>query len=199
MTDPVPPDPTPAPKPVKERADQDKEMLDRIVGSGQSQATAQADSEIMAAFAPRGYDAAKFAEGAGLQQTALNTYSVRQAAMRAQSQATSIRDGAESAAREMYSEFRYNARKLFPVAADRTALNLNGSVFKDAQQFIGQGRLSYTAAQGGTYAATFAANGYPAAYLTTALKALDDFQAADVAQNAAISAAVKSTADRDAA
>ena len=38
------------------------------------------------------------------------------------------------------------------------------------------------------YAATFAANGYPATYLTTVLKALDDFQAADEAQNAAIGA-----------
>ena len=200
MTDPVPPpDPTPAPKPVTERADQDKEILDRIVGSGQSLATAQADSKIMAAFAPRGYDTAKFAEGTALQQTALNTYSVRQAAMKAQSQATSLRDGAESAAREMVSEFRYNAKKLFPAAADRIALNLNGRVFGDAQQFIGQGHLSYTAAQGEAYAATFAANGYPAAYLTIALKSLDDFSAADLVQNEAIRAAVKATADRAAA
>ena len=197
MTDPVPV--PPAPKPVKERADQDKQMLDRIVGSGQSLATAQADSGIMAAFAPRGFDADKFAEGVGLQQAALNAYSVRQAAMRAQSQATSLRNGSESAAHEMYSEFRYNAKKLFPVAADRTALNLNGRVFDDAQQFIGQAGLSYKAAQGGVYAATFAANGYPAAYLAIALKSLDDFSAADLAQNEAIRAAVKATADRDAA
>jgi hypothetical protein len=49
------------------------------------------------------------------------------------------------------------------------------------------------------FAATFAANGYPAAYLTAALKALDDFKTADENQNAAIGAATKATADRDAA
>ena len=174
-------------------------MLDRIVGSGQSLATAQVDGKIMAAFAPRGFDAAKFTEGTGLQQTALNAYSLRQAAMRAQSQATSLRDGAESAAREMVGEFRVNARRLFPAAGDRIALNLNGSIYKDAQQFIGQGHLSYTAAQSEPYAATFAANGYPATYLAIALKSLDDFSAADLAQNEAIRAAVKATADRDAA
>jgi len=198
MTDPTP-TPTPAPKPVVERADQDKKMLDRIVGSGQTLATSQADAEIMTALQPRGYEAAKFTEGVTLQQAALNAYSVRQTAMKAQSQATSIRNGAESAAREMYSEFRYNARKLFPAAADRTALNLNGIVFKDTQQFIGQAGMSYKAAQSAAYAATFAANGYPAAYLTAALKALDDFKTADETQNAAIGAATKATADRDAA
>ena len=198
MTDPTP-TPTSAPKPVVERADQDKKKLDRIVASGQTLATSQADSEIMSALQPRGYEAAKFTEGVALQQAALNAYSVRQTAMKAQSQATSIRNGAESAAREMYSEFRYNAKKLFPTAADRTALNLNGVVLKDAQQFIGQARMSYLAAQGAAYAATFAANGYPAAYLTAALKALDDFKTADETQNAAIGAATKATADRDAA
>ena len=200
MTDPTPPPtPVPAAKPVVERADQDKKMLDRIVTGGQSLATTQADAEIMAALEPRGYTAEKIGEGVALQQVALNAYSVRQAAMRAQSQATSIRNGAETAAREMYSEFRYNAKKLFPAAADRTALNLNGVVFKDTQQFIGQARMSYQAAQGEAYAATFAANGYPAAYLTSALKALDDFKTADENQNAAVGAATKATADRDAA
>ena len=200
MTDPVPtPTPVPPAKPAIERADQDKKMLDRIVGSGQSLATSQADSEIMAALEPRGFTPEKFGEGRGQQQVALNAFSVRQTAMKAQKQTTAIRDGAESAAREMYSEFRYNARKLFPADADRTALNLNGNVFKDTQQFIGQASMSYLAAQGGVYAATFAANGYPAAYLTAALKALDDFKTADENQNAAIGAAVKATADRDAA
>jgi hypothetical protein len=202
MTDPVPnPTPTPAvpPKPAVERADQDKKMLDRIVGSAQALATSQADSEIMTALAPRGYEAAKFTEGVGLQQVALNAFSIRQTAMKAQAQATAIRNGADSAAREMYSEFRYNAKKLFPAAADRTALNLNGNVFKDTQQFIGQARMSYLAAQSAAYAATFAANGYPAAYLTAALKSCDDLKAADETQNAAIGAATKATADRDAA
>jgi len=59
--------------------------------------------------------------------------------------------------------------------------------------------MSYLAAQSAAYAATFAANGYPAAYLTAALKALDGFKTADETQNAAIGAALKSTADRDAA
>ena len=57
----------------------------------------------------------------------------------------------------MYSEFRYNAKKLFPATTDRTALNLNGVVFKDTQQYIGQARMSDQAAQGEAYAATFAA------------------------------------------
>ena len=119
--------------------------------------------------------------------------------MKAQAQASAIRNGADAAAHEMYSEFRYNAKKLFPAAADRTALNLNGSVLRDTQQFIGQSRMSYLAAQSEPYAATFAANGYPALYLTAALKAVDDLKTADEVQNAAIGAATKATADRDAA
>jgi hypothetical protein len=43
MTDPIPVPPTP--KPVKERADQDQAMLDRIVVVGQTLATSQADKE----------------------------------------------------------------------------------------------------------------------------------------------------------
>jgi len=70
-----------------------------------------------------------------------------------QGQATAIRNGAESAAREMYSQFRYNAKKLFPDLVDRTALNLNGRVLDDTQQFIGQARLSYKAAQSDARAA----------------------------------------------
>lgn len=196
MTDPTP---VPAPKPVVERADQDKKKLDRIVGGGQTLATSQADSEIMAALEPRGFATGKFAEGVGLQQTALGTYSARQTAMKAQGQATALRNGANSAAHEMYSEFRYNAKKLFPAAADRTALNLNGSVFNDTQQFIGQARMSYQTAQTGAYAATFAANGYPSAYLTAALKSVDDLKTTDENQNAAIGAALKATTDREAA
>ena len=59
--------------------------------------------------------------------------------------------------------------------------------------------MSYLAAQSEPYAATFAANGYPAPYLTAALKAVDDLKTADEVQNAAIGAATKATADRDAA
>jgi hypothetical protein len=99
----------------------------------------------------------------------------------------------------MYGEFRVNARRLFPAAADRTALTLNGSIPKDAQQFIGAAQMSYKAAQKEPYAATFAANGYPAAYLTSARAAVDAFKKADEDQNAAGGAAIKSTADRDAA
>jgi hypothetical protein len=119
--------------------------------------------------------------------------------MKTQAQISAIRNGAESAAREMYGEFRVNARRLFPAAADRTALNLNGSIPKDAQQFIGATQLSYKAAQKEPYEATFAVNGYPVAYLTSALAAVDAFKKADEDQNAAIGAATQSTADRDAA
>jgi len=197
MTDPTPVLPTP--KPVKERAEQDQVMLDRIVAVGQALATAQADIEIMALLAPRGFDAAKLDEGLALQQAAQAGFSVRQTAMKTQGQISAIRNGAESAAREMYGEFRVNARRLFPAATDRTALNLSGSIPKDAQQFIGATQLSYKAAQTGLYAATFAANGDPAAYLTSALAAVAAFKKADEDQNAAIGAATKSTADRDAA
>jgi hypothetical protein len=55
------------------------------------------------------------------------------------------------------------------------------------------------AAQTAPYAATFAANGYPAAYLTAALKAVDDLKTADETQNAAIGVAIKATTDREAA
>ena len=197
MTDPVPV--PPPPKPVKERAEQDKAMLDRIVGIGQTLATAQADAETMFLLKPRGFDAAKFAEGLALQTTALDTFSVRQTARKTQTQISAVRNGAESAAREMYGEFRVNARRLFPAAADRIALNLNGSIPKDAQQFIGAAQMSYKAALKEPYAATFAVNGYPTAYLTSALAAVDTFKQADEDQNAAIGAATKSTADRNAA
>jgi len=196
MTEPSPAVP---PKPVVERADQDKQMLDRIVGIGQSLATSQADPEIMSALKPREFGVEKFAEGVALQQTALNAYSVRQTAMKAQSQSTALRTGAETAARPMAVEFRDNARRLFPSAADRTALNLNGKLSRDTQQFIGAARLSYQAALKPPYAAIFAANGYPAAYLNSALAAVDAFNQADETQNAAIGAAVKATADRNAA
>jgi hypothetical protein len=199
MTDPIPLPPTPTPKPVKERAEQDQAMLDRIVGIGQTLATAQADVEIMALLAPRGFDAAKFAEGLALQQAAQGTFSVRQTAIKTQGQISAVRSGTESAAREMYGEFRVNARRLFTAPTDRTALNLNGSIPRDTQQFIGAAQLSYKAAQKDPYAATFAASGYPAAYLTSALAAVDAFKNADQDQNAAIGAATKSTADRDAA
>lgn len=198
MTDSTSPVPA-TPKPVKERAEQDQAMLDRIVGVGQTLSTAQADTEIMALLAPRGFDAAKFDEGLALQQTAQAAFGVRQTALKAQGQISAIRNGSESAAREMYGEFRVNARRLFPAASDRTALNLNGSIPKDAQQFIGAAQLSYKAAQKAPYAATLATSGYPAAYLTSALAAVDAFKKADEDQNAAIGAATKSTADRDAA
>ena len=87
----------------------------------------------------------------------------------------------------------------FPAATDHTALNLNGSIPKDAQQFSGAAQLSYKAAQKEPYVVTFAANGYPAAHLTSARAAVDAFKKADEDQNAAIGAATKSTADRDAA
>jgi len=41
------PAPTPSPKPVKQRADQGKKRLDRIISSGQLLATTQADAEII--------------------------------------------------------------------------------------------------------------------------------------------------------
>ncbi len=201
MSDPVPTPPAvpPSPLPVKERADQDQAKLDRIVACGQKLAIALGDAEIVALLAPRGFDAAKLQAGVTLQQTALARFTARQSALKLPPQASAARESAEATAREMYSEFRENARRLYKSSADRANLALNGTVSKDTQKFIGMATISYTNAQKEPYAAVFADNGYPAAYLASALAAVEAFKLADQDQNAAIGAATKTTADRDAA
>ena len=60
----------------------------------------------------------------------------------------------------------------FSVAADRSALGLNGAVPRDLQKFITTATSSHQAAQGAAYTAVLTKAGIPAADLTADLAAL---------------------------
>ena len=196
MTDPV----EVTPKPVKRNAEQDQLIADKITAAAQYLDTVEGDAEIAALLAARGYTAARLAEGRTLYRTAQSAFTDRQVAMAAQGQATAGLSGSAASARDMYLDFRDTVRSISTfTASDRTALKVNGALPADKQKMITLARTSYQAAQQEPYAATLATYGFPAATLDAALAALDAYSKADTDQNTAIGAAVKATADRNAA
>ena len=78
----------------------------------------------------------------------------------------------DGTARQAYADFRETARVKFSVAADRSALGLNGAVPRDLQKFITTATSSHQAAQGAAYTAVLTKAGIPAADLTADLAAL---------------------------
>lgn len=196
MTDPV----EVTPKPVKRNAEQDQQIADKITAAAQYLDTVEGDAEISALLATRGYTTAKLAEGHSLQKAAQSAFTQRQIALAAQGQATAGMSGSASAARDMVLDFRETVRSISTfTASDRTALKVNGTLPADKQKMITLARASYQAARQEPYAVALATYGFPAATLDAAVAALDAYSKADTDQNNAIGAAVKATADRNAA
>jgi hypothetical protein len=186
-------------KPIQPRAEQDQAIANAITAARQLVGTARTDAEIAGILSQRGYDEAALAQGLQLQEAAQAAFTARQTAMAAQKQATAALTGANTTARQTYADFRETARAVFTPSADRTALGLTGAVPKDTQKFVTLARASYTAARTEPYRSTLATYGYSSETIAQAITTLDALIVADETQNAAIGAAKKATADRDAA
>ncbi len=186
-------------KPAAPRGAQDQNIANAITAARQLIEVARNDAEIAAILAGRGYDAARLAEGLQLQEAAQAAFTARQSAMAAQKQTTAALAGADTTARQTYSDFRETARAILTSAADRAALGLKGEAPRDAQKFVTQARAAYTAAREEPYRSALASFGYSSEAIAQAINTLDAFIIADEAQNAAIGAAKQATLDRNAA
>ena len=128
------------------RANQSREMAERLVQLRTNITNVQADEELAAVLAARGMDAVQLARGLELQAAAATAYDLRQQAMGAQQAATGAFEMANSQAETEYAEYRTMARLALKAPAARVALGLNGDIPQDTEQFMSHARASYTAA-----------------------------------------------------
>jgi hypothetical protein len=200
MTDETKPTPEPETAEKKTKRDQDRALADLITAARQTIQTAQGDAEVSALLSPRGYDAAKLAEGLALQEAAQSGFSARQEAIAAQQRATAGLLSAQAEARQVLADFRETARGVFKDNAARAGLGLVGTVPIDLQEMITAARTSYNAAlRNPEYLAQLSKYGFPQAKLESAKAMLDSLESADNAQEVAKARSVRATEERDAA
>ena len=194
---------TPTPAPVtttpNKNADQDQVIANDIGGTLLLMDGIANNAEIAAVMLKKGYDTTKLAEGRTLQSAAQTAFEARQSALGLKETAVNALETADKGARDRYADFRGTSRASFTGQADRTALNLNGNVFKDRQKFITQAQTSYNIAKTAAYATQMATDGYDGITLQAALDELIALGQADVAQNLASGGAATATAQRNTA
>lgn len=184
--------------PVRQRASQNRILANQRLIAFQLIETVRANPELAAILAARSYDEARLKEGLALYQTAQSTAESRQNAMGRQQEASEALNALEARIKTRYTQFRVVCRALFPSAADRTVLMLDGSAPADRQQFIAAALTSYRAAQDQRYLPDLSAyTEFSSELLTQSAADLETLAGLDNTQNGVIAQAVEATALRD--
>ena len=180
------------------RANQSREMAERLVQVRTNITNVQADEELAAVLAARGMDAAQLARGLELQAAAATAYDLRQQAMGAQQAATGALEMAVTEAVTAYTEFRAMARLALKTSAARTALGLNSEIPLDTEQFMSQARAGYAAAlENAEYLEALTAYGYAVERIRGLLTQIEMLYAPLAAANQAKSGALRATQVRN--
>ena len=189
-----------AAKTPKQRAAQDKKLVDTAIAAGQMLDKAISNAEIAALLAQNGYPLTALGEGRALATQLQTSIEARQNADAAQSAAAIAKADKLKQVRADFASFRQRGGALFKSKAERTALGLSGAVPNDQQLLLSFLRTAYTAAQNAPYAATLAQYGVSAATIAARLADVDELDRLmrehELAQGAAIAATKKRDTDR---
>jgi hypothetical protein len=184
--------------PKRERLDQDQVMADRITATLEIIHIVQQDSELAGLLAPRGYDAAKLAQGLTKQQAAQSAFAARQQAMSAQKDGTNKVTELAATAQQAYSDFRETARGIFKDPVALAAVGVTGKLARDREKFITQAKASYEGALANPgYLSELARFGFPEPAVRSAQATLDALVDAEAAQEAGKASATRATKARD--
>jgi len=199
MNDTLTPKPEPAAR--RGRANQDQALANRINQYRNALAAVQANAELGALLAPRGYDAAAIAAGVGLCDAAQTGFNVRQEAQAGQLQASVAMQSALKAARAGFDDFRKIARAIFKTdPAAQSALGATGRLPDDREKFQTAAAAAYAVALGhDAYLTALGKRGFGQAALAAEQVKLAALTQANAANETAQAAARRATIERDAA
>ncbi len=188
-----------APKTPKQRAAQDKQLVNTAVAAGQMLDKAIGTPEIAAALAQNGYPLAALNAGRSLASQVQTTIQARQDTDAAQDAAATAKSAKTKQVRADFASFRKRGAALFKSSAERTALGLSGPVPGDQQLFLSFVRAAYAAAQNAPYAATLAQYGFSSAAITARLADIDELDRLTSEHDLAQGAGTSATKTRDTA
>jgi hypothetical protein len=162
--------------------------------------TTQADPDIAALMAARGYSSEKITEGLALADAATAAYGAKGAATGDKKAAAADLKAADAAARDLMGETRSLLLAVFPGAGDREALGIDGDrLSNDRDLFLTESETTLAAVRTEAYAASAAEVGLDVAALDRADAALDTLRASARAHRAALGERRSATEVRDAA
>lgn len=178
-------------------AEQDLRITEYITRCSTLIRNVRQNENILALLAAHGYDDARFKVGEDLRSAAQAGFEKRAGAIAAQSKATSELNELELTARTIIADFRMIARAIFTDDSSRSALSMGDYLPDDRQTFITRARGACNAAAGEAYLPELGEFGYDAAFIEKIANSIEELEAADAVQNAAIQAAIAATTERN--
>jgi len=183
------------------RSSQDQALANRINQYRTTLTTAQANPELLDLLRPRGYDEVAFGVGLSRCDAAQTTFTARQNAIADRQEAAAAEKAARQAARDGFTDWRKTVRAVFRTnPAAQTALGATGRVPADQEKFLTLANASYTTAlENSDYQTALTNRGYDPPAIQAEQAKLQALLQTSAAHEAAKGAAVRATAERDAA
>ena len=178
-------------------AEQDQLIADEIAEAGTLIATVTAEPEILAALAVYGTDTQELAVGEGLQATAQDRFTDRQAALANDNAKSALAIQETATVRTAYADFREVCRARITDPNLRQALSLNGSIPQDRQKMMTQARAAYGEAAKPVHQPALAKIGFGPSVLAARLAGVDGLDTALAAARDAAGAARGATVARN--
>lgn len=195
------PDPIELPEqPKRARASQDQRLANRISQYRTALTLALGSPELIGRLRERSYDEVEFNAGLARCDNAQATFTARQNALAAMKACSISEQAARKAAREGFMDFRKTVRAVFKDEAALTALGPKDKVPYDQEKFITFAKAVYAAALGNSaYLTALEGYGYNQIAIEAEQAKLAALVQASAAHEEARGAAVRATAERNAA
>ncbi len=193
--------PTVPSAPARTYASQDQALANRINQYRGALILARDSSELLSLLQPRGYDDAALAAGIALCDAAQVAFTARQSAQAAQQAAQLAEQAARQVARDGFQDFRKIARAVFRAdPAAQTALGATGRVPSDQEKFLTLATAAYAAVlEHSDYLAALTQRGLDQSVIQAEQAKLEALVQANAAHEVAKAAAMRATAERNAA
>jgi hypothetical protein len=177
--------------------EQDRELSNFIAQSKVTIETILNTPEIFALVAPRGFDAAKLADGLRIQAISQDTFTKRQEAIGAEASANLAVSEARKKAYVAYNDFRETARVAYRSETERRKLGVIGTIPSDTEKLLTQARASLATAGQAPHSAIFNTLGYDAAGISSAMATIEVLHTTRIEQEQRRTAAIAATATRN--
>lgn len=178
-------------------AEQDLHITEYITRCSTLIRNVRQNENVLSLLAARGYDDARLQQGEDLRSLAQAGFEKRALTIAAQSKATDELNLKEATARSLFADFRMVARAIFTDDGSRSALSMGDYLPGDRQAFITLARGACAVAAGEAYLPELSEFGYDAAFIEKIANSIEELEAADAVQNAAIQAAIAATTERN--
>ena len=184
-------------KKVEDRADQDQ-VISNFIGDLEANLDSlDADAELAAKMAKKGFDADKRLAGRGFLTTLKTNFQARQVKLGMQGEKSSASEGAEKVARLKYTDFRSTVRTAYTDTNTRMALGVSGLVPADTEKFLTLAEAGYMTATQTPYAAALEALGFDTEEQVASVATITALKAARQTHRGAIASAKAATKERD--